>query len=554
MPMLGSQRAPSQASGRAKRSIVVMTALAFLMPGVASAAEPVCVDVTDELGLDFRDAYGSTVASSPMGEMMQRNMGSGAAVGDYDMDGDLDIYLLGQQGVSNRLFRNELRETGRAGFSDVTDAAGVGDVGLGRVAQLADLDGDGWLDLLLINDTDPEGALPPSRIFRNEGDGTFRDVTEGSGFTPVGYIVGGASLADLDGDADLDLLITYWTQELGGDPARPTGRGSLPATNTLFINEGDMRFRDGTNGSGFAGVRNDSFASVVADFDGDSDLDVYVAVDHQPDLYYEQTGHLEWAHRSGRVDESHKGNDMGVAVADLDSDGRLDMYLTNITDPTGAFGTGSGNVLLGVKQGRNGSTRFVDRTAGLGIEDTAWGWGAAFLDIDLDADLDLYAVQGMDEFVGDLSAPLRDATSFLFLGEDGGFVRDDGSSCEIPGDQRALIPFDHDRDGDVDLLITQVDDRAILLENRTPPGRSITVDLSQAGAIAPGATVRVDAAGKRVTQVLLRGGSYLSGPPLEAVFGLGTADVADRVVVTWPDGRKTRLTDIRAGSIVRPLP
>ena len=535
---------------------ILVPAGPILVPAgpIAAGAEPVCVDVTQAVGLDFVDAYGTTVASTPMGEMMQRNMGSGAAVGDYDADGDLDVYLLGQEGVNNRLYRNELAETGRAEFRDVTEAAGVGDLGLGRLAQLADLDGDARLDLLLLNDADPDGVLPPSRIFRNQGDGTFIDVTQGSGFEPLGYIVGGLSLADLDGDEDLDLFITYWTQELGGDPARPTGRGSLPATNRLYLNDGGMRFRDATTGSGFGGIRNDSFASIIADFDGDSDLDVYVAVDHQPDLYYEQTGPLQWAHRSGRVDEGHKGNDMGVAVADLGSDGKLDLYLTNITDPTGAFGTGAGNVLLSTEPGDDGSARFIDHAADLGIEDTAWGWGTAFLDIDLDADLDLYAVQGMDEFVGDVSPALRDATSRLFLGHEQGFARAEGSSCEIPGDQRALIPFDYDRDGDLDLLITQVDDRAILLENRTGSGRSITVDLSGAGAVAPGSVVRVDAGGKRVTQVLLSGGSYLAGPPLEAVFGLGGAAAADQVLVMWSDGRETRLADVPSGTTVHPTP
>jgi hypothetical protein len=255
------------------------------------------------------------------------------------------------------------------------------------------------------------------------------------------------------------------------------------------------------------------------------------------------------------VGATHKGNDMGIAVADLGNDGQLDLYSTNITDKTDTYGTGGGNVLLVAEQAGDGSFEFVDRAAEMRVTDTAWGWGTAFLDIDLDADLDLYAVQGMDELMADQSIPVRDATAKLFLDHgEPAFTTAPDSGCEVPGDQRAAIPFDYDRDGDQDLLVTQVDKEVVLLENRVAGGRSITVDLAAGGAAAAGAWVTVVSGDRTVTQVVLAGGSYLAGPPMEAVFGLGDAPVADEVRVTWANGRRSVVTGVVAGSVVRPEP
>jgi hypothetical protein len=525
-------------------------------PARAADSTPnLCVNVAPNVGLDFRGSYGTTDLPAPLNPMMMRNLGNGAAVGDYDADTDLDVFLLGQSGLPDRLFRNELVPTGTAHFTDATESAGLGDTGSSRVAHFADLNGDGTLDLLLVNDTDPDGMLGPSRVYRGEGDGTFTDVTRRSGFAPIGYIVGGATLADPDRDGDLDVYLSYWTQELGGDPARMSHRGAYPAENVFYRNNGDFRFSDVTSKSGLSGVRMDTFTAVFQDFDGDEDLDLFVAVDHQPDLYYEKVGRLKWDNRSDEVGATHKGNDMGIAVADLGNDGQLDLYSTNITDPTDAFGTGSGNVLLVARQGRDGSLEFEDRAADMGITDTGWGWGTAFLDIDLDADLDLYAVQGMDEFVAEQSIPVRDATAKLFLDDgSGAFNAAPDSGCQVPGDQRAVIPFDYDRDGDQDLLVTQVNKEVVLLENRQDGGRSITVDLAAGGAAAAGARITAVCGDRTVTQVVLAGGSYLSGPPMEAVFGLGDAAQADEVRVSWANGRETVLRNVAAGSVVRPEP
>ena len=157
--------------------------------------------------------------------------------------------------------------------------------------------------------------------------------------------------------------------------------------------------------------------------------------------------------------------------------------------------------------------------------DATPGRGKTTLRVDRRAVLDIYAVQGFDEFVGNLSPTLRDDTSRLYRGNGAGqFARDTASGCEVPGDQRALIPFDFDRDGDPDLLITQVGLPTLLLENRTEGAHWLNVALDPTAAAASGAWVTVRSGGRTERQLVLSSASYLSGLPLEAYIGLGHAE------------------------------
>lgn len=533
-----------------------VVASAVVKPSPAVAGTPLCRNVAAERGLDFRGAYGTTPsAGSPMSSMMLRNMGNGAAVGDIAGDGRLSVLMLGQIGQPNRLFRNRLGADGSTRFEDVTEAAGLTNTGGSRAAAFADLDDDGHLDLVTINDWDGEAAGSPSHVYRNRGDGTFEDVTDGSGFAPVGYLVGGLSLADYDRDSRLDLYISYWTMELGGDPSRPeVVRGLFPAHNRLFRNLGDFTFRDVTREAGLGQLNADSFSTVFADFTDDGWPDLYVAVDHRADLFYRNDhGRFQQASRDVGVD--HVGNDMGVAVTDLDSDGRLDLYVTNISDPNGEFGTGRGNTLLVAAPGPDGDPVFTDEAAELGVDDTGWGWGTAFTDLDLDGRIDLYAAQGMQEFIAQQSPELHDDRAHLFMGRGGrSFAEATETGCDLPGDQRAVVPFDADRDGAPDLLVTQVAYHALLLENQTTDAHWLTVDLSRAGAQAAGARVGVEIDGRWTTQVALYGGSYLAGMPMELYFGLGTATGASDVAITWADGSRLDLGAIDGDRIIRVTP
>lgn len=523
----------------------------------AKAEPALCRNVASERGLAFRGAYGTTpFALEPMAAMMLRNMGNGAAVADVFGDGRLSILLLGQLGHSNRLFRNQLTATGETEFVDVTEAAGLTNKGGSRTAAFADLDNDGRPDLIVMNDWDGAEMGSPSRIFRNEGDGTFADVTDASGFSPVGYLVGGLSLADYDHDGLLDFYVTYWTMELGGDPAREQMaiKGRFPGQNRLYRNLGGFTFEDVTDDVHLGQITGDSFSTIFADFTGDGWADLYVAVDHREDLFFENTGGA-FRLASEEHGVGHVGNDMGIAVADLGSDGTLDLYVTNITDPNDQFGTGSGNTMLVGQRAADGSVTYADEATAMGVVDSGWGWGTAFADVNLDGRLDLYAVQGMQEFIAQQSPELRNQNARLFLGgSNGSFELATDTGCDIPGDQRSVVPLDYDRDGAPDLLVTQTAYSAVLLENGTTDRHWLTVDLSRAGAQAAGARVKVIADGVATTQVALYGGSYLAGMPMELYFGLADATWAENVTVTWADATTSDLGSVEADQVIRITP
>lgn len=542
----------SHTAGRAARrprkvATAGAVALALVAAGVVvggpfqADGNLVCVDVASARGIEFRGVIGdSVVAGDEMSTAMQQNMGNGAAVGDYDGDGDLDVYLLGQSGHPNRLFRNEHGVS--SGFVDVTEAAHVGDRGMGRAAQFVDLDNDGQLDLVLANDFVTGTNMSPSRIYRNRGDGTFEDVTDGSGFDPVGYLVGGLAIADYDRDGMLDIYVSFWTMDMG------RGQSSHIGWNRLYRNQGGLQFRDVTEQSGLGRFGRDSFTPVFTDFNGDGWPDIYLAVDHTEDVFYQNTAGT-FSDVSSDVGVSHTGNDMGVAVADPGGTGLLSLYVTNITDPEDSLGTPpGGNTLLETRLSPGGGLRFENRAEERGVRTTGWGWGTAFVDMDLDGILDLYAAQGMDRVTLEASRSLYDDQSYLYLGRPDGGYRQYTGSCEVPGDQRALVVFDYDRNGRPDILMTQVVHPPLLLENRSSPDRhSLTVvPVPRPGGTAVGARVTVRAAGQSQSRPIIAGTSYLSGLPFEAYFGLGDIARVDDVIIEWPDGQLTTIRNVNA--------
>jgi len=513
-----------------------------------------CADVASAVGLNFTGDYGPVFPSQDaLGEMMQRNMGNGAAVGDYDGDGYLDVFLLGQAGHHSRLFHNVAGPNGTRQFVDVTAQAGLGGItSNARVAQFVDLSGDGRPDLVIAADYMPGGPGGPSQIFRNNGNGTFTDVTAGSGFDPTGYIVGGMTFADYDKSGLPSIYLSYWTEELGGDPNRDVIQGAFPGHSRLYKNLGNYHFKDVTDSSGIGEYRGDSFTAIFAPFTADGRPDIYQADDHRPDRFFKNLGNGQFKDESYAAGLARKGNSMGVATT-VGQNGNLELYVTNITDPSGNFGTNQGNTLMMSSLDASGNIHFTNDAASHGIVDTAWGWGTQFVDMNGDGAPDIYAVQGMREFVGNDSVHLENATSTLFLNDGTGqtFTRANAPGCEVPGDQRALIVFDFNRDGAPDLLITQVAGPPILLENLISGKHWLTVAPTGPGDAGIDARVSVTVGGHTTTQIILAGGSYLAGPPREAYFGLGSATKADTVKIAWANGETSEYHNISAGQVLR---
>jgi len=564
IPDADSARAASpRALGRLGPRLAIAAVAVIVAGGVAVMAlgrssspaddQRVCVDVAHEVGLDFMGAYGPVFpAQNAYGTLMQANMGNGAAVGDIDGDGYLDVLLLGQAGQHSRLFRNDPAPDGGRRFTDITEAAGLGAVtSNARVAQFVDLAGTGRPDLVIAADYQPGGPGGSSQLFRNDGAGHFTDVTAGSGFDPSGYIVGGMAFADYDGSGRPSIWLSYWTNEGASDPGRTDIKGLFPGSNRLYRNLGGYRFEDVTESMGPQAYHGDSFTAVFADFTDDGRADIYQANDNRPDRFYENLGGGTFRDPGYRSGLTRVGNSMGVATT-VDPDGSLALFITHITDPSGLFGSNIGNTLMRY-QGDADGLHFRDTIADTGLVDTAWGWGNAFVDLDLDGDLDAYAVQGMKAYVNGKSEHLADATSKLFLDDGTGahYTTAAGTGCDLPGDQRALVVFDYDRDGTPDLLVTQVAGPTMLLRNQTTGRHSLTVAPTGPGDAGIDARIAVTAGGRTTTQLLLAGGSYLAGPPREAYFGLGASPMADAVRIAWADGTTTELHDVPADQVLR---
>jgi enediyne biosynthesis protein E4 len=516
--------------------------------GVATVrAEVAFVDVARYRGLDFHTAAPTQSTGWPdvppyVFELALGQFGSGLAVGDYDRDGDLDVYVLGTLGQPNRLFRNDL-DSGEAAFSDQT-VAPLDDLGLARAAQFVDLDGDGWLDLVLLNEEDPFG-VSHSRIFRND-QGTFVDVTEGSGFVVRGYMHGGLGFADVDGDGRVDIFVSAWGKSQI-DPA---------LSNHFFRNLGEFRFEDVTEAAGLNQTPEDMrwYSAVFVRFEPAEYPDLVAAIDHGVEKFLRILEGLVFDDVGPSLGFEHFGNGMGLAVGDVDGDLDLDVYVTKIHDPTGLFGSGFGNALYRNMLSETGSLAFDEVAAEAGVADSGWGWGAELFDADNDGDLDLAAVTGFDvliEWYAGQRHPLFATPGKLWLNDGrGNFTEVLGTALGSTDDSRALVAFDFDRDGDLDLLIANQDGPVRLLENRTSNGNNAFDIVLAPDSLGITASVFLTAEGRTMRSDLLYGRSFYSGVPNEVHFGLGKATTVDEVRVQWADGVVTEHGPFAAGQVL----
>jgi len=301
-----------------------------------------------------------------------------------------------------------------------------------------------------------------------------------------------------------------------------------------------------------------SFSSIFFDFNDDLYPDLFVAIDHTSDeFFWNRAG--AFVNATAEVGATHTGNDMGVACSDLDDDGDLDLFVTNITDPSHVFGTTQYNALNINTASPLEAARFSDEAALRGVHNTYWGWGTKFVDVENDGDLDLIAVTGFDEYVylrvGPGSPVYRTPSVLLINDGTGRFSRLQSAGLDDPDDSRALIAFDYDRDGDEDLLVTNVNQPARLLENiGSPQGHWLQVELRQSigeNRNGIGASVFAAVAGVTKRRDIIVGDSYLAGSPAEVHFGLGSASRLDVLQVKWTDGTESSYTNVVADRFVR---
>ena len=542
-------------------ALLIAAFLALRLVELAGAAQqemPVqFVNIASEAKVAFKHENGATPQ-----KYMPETMAGGSMILDYNNDGWPDIFFVNggsfadkqrAAGARHRLYRNNKDGT----FTDVTAASGIGVSGFGMGACSADYDNDSWPDLFIT-------SVGGNRLYHNNGNGSFTDVTDKAG---VGSRLWSASCAfgDIDNDGYVDLYVTNYVDfglqnnkycVLSGDTrvyCHPNVYNGVP--DILFHNNGDGTFKDVTRAAGIYRPDGKGLGVVFGDYDSDGWIDIYVANDSTPNFLFHNKGKGVFE-EVGLLAGVAVGSDgqalagMGTDMGDVDGDGLLDIFVTNLDRQTHNLYRNLGKGL------------FADVTFESGVGEATLpyvGFGAVFVDYDNDADLDLAIANG--DVIDNVSL-FRDSTSYeqrkLLLQNDGtgkfkdvGPTSGPGFALKKPG--RSLSAADIDNDGDLDLLIGNVGQTADLLRNDGGnKNNSLLIRTlgSKSNRDGIGARLKLTVAGKILLQEVKAGSSYLSQSDLRVHFGMGKATRADRLEIRWPTGAVEMVQDIEANQIL----
>ena len=525
------------------------------------------VDVAAEAGIDFRHY------PSQRSTQLPEDMGSGAAWGDYDRDGDLDLYLcdiahsLSQTNDAaaaggNRLFQNN----GDGTFGDATAAAGVGYRGLAMGAAWADYDNDGDLDLAV-------SAYRQLVLYRNRGDGSFEDVAGFAGLAGRDGFWAGLSWGDYNRDGFADLYVCGYVQydfkpEYETLSSRQYAQvipftlnpsSYKPRPNLLFRNNGDGTFQETARPAGVENTEGRSLSAAWSDFDQDGWPDLYVANDISDNAMYRNRGDGTFEDVSHPAWVADYRGAMGLAVGDFDRDSDTDIFVTHwIAQENGFYW----NLLRSPDGGPGASPlKFTDIADMVGLGQISLqqiGWGVSFLDYDNDGLLDLFVANGSTFQRPDDPSRLVPMPQNLFWqkSQAAGFFEVGSVSGEVFERNhvgRGVAIADYDNDGDLDVLVVNHQEPPLLLRNEGGNRQNwlkVRLQPTRGNRTGFGARIIVETGGARQYYEVGNQPSYLSQNALEAHFGLGKADTVRRVEVSFLGGETRVVENVAANQTI----
>ena len=517
-------------------------------------------DVTRASGIGFVNA------SSPEKRYIVESVGGGVALFDFDGDGRLDIYLLNSSTVDGAragrtappaaLYRN----LGGWRFEEVAARAGLANPGWAMGVAVGDYDNDGDDDLYVT-------CFGPNRLYRNRGDGTFEDVTTRAGVGDSRFSTG-AAWGDYDRDGDLDLMVANYVSFTLNDlprfgqgalcqfkniPVQCGPRGLTGAGDTLYRNNGDGTFTDVSKKAGVDDPPGYYGLGVVwSDLTNDNWPDIFVANDTVPNYFYRNNRDGTFTEEglvSGLAVDETGGEQscMGVAMGDYDRDGRLDLFVTNFSEQYNTlYHANSDGTFTDVSR--------ASRTADISMPYV--GWGTKFFDYDNDSWLDLLVVNGhvYPQVEGAYAGGMYRQRALFYRN------RRNGTFDEIAGEvspallarrsARGLATGDIDDDGDTDLIVNDLDGPPMLLRNEggERAGNWLRLKLTGSKSNRDAVGARVTVRSGRLLQVeeVRAGDSYLSHSDRRLLFGLGAATSVDELTIHWPSGHTETLAGIKA--------